>query len=169
MATPVIAAQKTFPVYDHPSYTARQSLQFGKVTGNAATAKFVAYSNMLLYSCSVFVDTAGTSTFSSTISAQSLQLTIISNTNTTGTAIGLTTATWGPYAMGGLQISTSTGTGVAGGFVQFALNTTTGVGGAGGYFVPAGSEVVLTLGADATAVLIPAIDYNLAPLAAVPA
>jgi hypothetical protein len=169
MATPVIAAQKTFPVYDHPSYTTRQSLQFGKVTGNAATAKLVAYSNMWLYSCSVFVDTAGTSTFSSTISAQTLQLTVIVNTNTTGTAIGLTTTTWGPYAMGGLPISTSTGTGIAGGFVQFALNTTTGVAGSGGYYVPAGSEMTVTLGADATAVLVPAIDYQLAPLAPVPA
>ena len=144
-------------------------MQFGKVTGNAATAKFVAYANMLLFSCSVFVDTAGTSTFSSTISAQSLQLTIITNTNTTGTAIGLATTTWGPYAMGGLQLSTSTGTGIAGGFVQFALNTTTGTGGFGGYYVPAGSEVTLTLGADATAVLVPAIDYQLANLASVPA
>jgi hypothetical protein len=169
MATPVIAAQKTFPVYDHPSYTARQSLQAGKVTGNAATAKLVAYSNMFLYACSVFVDTAGTSTFSSTISAQTLQLTVITNTNTTGTAIGLATTTWGPYAMGGLQLSTSTGTGIAGGFVQFALNTTTGVAGSGGYFVPAGSEINILLGADATAVLVPAIDYQLAPLAPVPA
>lgn len=169
MATPVIAAQKTFPVYDHPSYVTRQSLQFGKVTGNAATAKMVAYSNMYLYSCSVFVDTAGTSTYSSTISAQSFQLTVISNTNTTGTAIGLATTTWGPYAMGGLQISTSTGTGVAGGFVQFALNTSTGTGGYGGWYVPAGSEINITLGTDATAVLIPSIDYNLAPLAPVAA
>jgi hypothetical protein len=169
MATPVIAAQKTFPAVDHPSYTARQSLQFGKVTGNAATAKLVAYSNMWLYSCSVFVDTAGTSTFSSTISAQTLQLTVITNTNTTGTAIGLATTTWGPYAMGGLNLSTSTGTGIAGGFVQFALNTTTGTGGYGGWYVPAGSEINITLGADATAVLVPSIDYNLAPYAPVPA
>lgn len=169
MATPVISAQKTFPVYDHPSYTTRQSLQFGKVSGNAATAKMVAYANMWLYSVSTFVDTAGTSTFSSTISAQTLQLTVIINTNTTGTAIGLTTTTWGPYALGGPNVSTSTGTGIAGGFVQFALNTSTGVGGAGGYYVPAGSEIIATLGADATAVLIPAIDYQLAPLAPVPA
>jgi len=169
MATPVNAAQRTFPVYDHPSYTARQSYQVGAVKGNAATAKFVTYANMYLYSCSVFVDTAGTSTYSSTISSQSLQLTIVTNTNTTGTAIGLATATWGPYAMGGLQLSTSTGTGVAGGFVQFALNTSTGTAGYGGYYVPAGSEVIITLGTDATATLVPAIDYTLAPLTPVPA
>lgn len=169
MATPVLAAQKTFPVYDHPSYTTRQSLQAGKVTGNVATAKMVAYSNMFAFSVSVYVDTAGTSTFSSTISSQTLQLTIISNTNTTGTAIGLTTATWGPYAMGGPNVSTSTGTGIAGGFVQFALNTAAGTAGAGGYYVPAGSEFNILLGTDATAVLVPAIDYQLAPLAPVPA
>ena len=169
MATPVIASQKTFPVYDDPSYRVRQSLQFGKVSGNAATAKLAAYANMWAYACSVFVDTAGTSTFSSTISSQTLQLTLIQNTNTTGTAITLTTTTWGPYAMAGLQISTSTGTGVAGGFVQFALNTNTGAAGQGGYYVPQGSEFNVLLGADATAVLVPAIDYNLAPLTNVPA
>ena len=164
MAVPVTPSQKTFPVYDDPSYRVRQSLQFGKVTGNAATAKMVAFTNLYLYSCSVFVDTAGTSTFSSTISAQTLQLTVITNTNTTGTAIGLATTTWGPYAMGGLNLSTATGTGVAGGFVQFALNTTTGIAGQGGWYVPAGSEINITLGADATAVLVPTIDYNIVPL-----
>lgn len=169
MATPVLASQKTFPVYDDPSYRVRQSLQFGVVKGNAATAKLNAYANMWAYSCSVFVDTAGTSTFSSTISAQTLQLTLVQNTNTTGTAITLTTTTWGPYAMAGVQVSTSTGTGLAGAFVQFALNTNTGVSGLGGYYVPAGSEFIVTLGADATASLVPAIDYNLAPLANVPA
>jgi hypothetical protein len=168
MATFTTASQKTFPVYDHPSYTTRQSLQFGKVTGNAATAKLVAYAAMQAFSVSVFVDTAGTSTFSSTISAQTLQLTIITNTNTTGTAVGLATATWGPYSIGGPLVSTSTGTGVAGGFVQFPLNTSTGSGGYGGYYVPAGSEFNITLGADATAVLVPAIDYQLFPLTAVP-
>lgn len=169
MATISSAEQKTFPVYDHPSYTTRQSLQFGKVTGNAATAKMVAYANMFAYAVSVFVDTAGTSTFSSTISSQTLQLTVVVNTNTTGTAVGLTTSTWGPYAIGGPLVSTSTGTGVTGGFVQLALNTSTGVAGNGGYYVPAGSEFIVTLGSDATAVLVPAIDYQLAPLAAVPA
>jgi hypothetical protein len=169
MAAFTISNQKTFPVYDHPSYTSRQSLQFGKVTGNAATAKLVAYAAMVAYSVSVFVDTAGTSTFSSTISAQTLQLTVITNTNTTGTAVNLTTATWGPYAIGGPLVSTSTGTGVAGGFVQFSLNTQTGSGAIGGYYIPAGSEFNVLLGADATAVLVPAIDYNLAPLAGVPA
>jgi hypothetical protein len=169
MATPTLTTYKTFPVFDHPSYTTRQSLQFGKVTGNAATAKLVAFANMWLYSVSTFVDTAGTSTFSSTISAQTLQLTVVTNTNTTGTAVGLTTSTWGPYAMGGPNVSTSTGTGIAGGFVQFALNTTTGTPGYGGYYIPAGSELTITLGADATAVLVPAIDYqiaNLSPVAA---
>jgi hypothetical protein len=169
MATFTIASQKTFPTYDDVSYRARQSLQFGKVTGNAATAKLCAYANLVAYSVSVYVDTAGTSTFSSTISAQSLQLTIITNTNTTGTAVGLATTTWGPYAIGGPLVSTSTGTGVAGGFVQFPLNTNTGAAGQGGYYVPAGSEFNVLLGADATAVLVPAIDYNLSPNTPVPA
>lgn len=169
MATFQASNLKTFPTYGDPSYYTRQSLQFGSVKGNAATAKLVAYANMVAYDVTVLMDTAGTSTFSSTISCQTLQLTIISNTSTATTTVQLTTSTWGAYAIGGSVQSTSTGTGVAGGFVQFALNTSTGTGGLGGYYVPAGSEFVVTLGTDATAVLVPSISYNLAPLASVPA
>jgi len=169
MAAYSVSNLKTFPTYGDAAYSVRQSLQFGKVTGNAATAKLVAYANLQAFACSIFIDTAGTSTFSSTISAQTLQLTVISNTSTTGTTVSLTTATWGPYAIGGAVQSTSTGTGQAGFLVQFALNTSTGTGGFGGYFVPQGSEFNVLLGADATAVLVPSIDYQLAPLAPVPA
>lgn len=168
MATFNFAALKTFPTYSDPSYGVRQSLQAGSVSGNAATQKLNAYANMQCFAVNVVVATAGTSTFSSTISAQTLQLTIISNTSTSSSTVQLTTATWGPYAIGGNILSTSTGTGVAGGFVQFPLNTNTGVGGLGGYFVPAGSTFNYLLGADATAVLVPSIDYQLAPLAPVP-
>jgi hypothetical protein len=167
-ALPALAGTKSWS-YDNPNYLLRQSLQFGKVSGNAATAKLIAYANMQAFAVSIFVDVAGTSTFSSTISAQTFQLTVITNTNTTGTAITLTTTTWGPYAVGGLAISTATGTGLAGAFLQFSLNTSTGTASLGGYFIPQGSEMVVTLGADATAVLVPSIDYQLAVECTVPA
>jgi hypothetical protein len=164
---PVNSEFKTFPVWDSPSYNVRQSLQFGKVSGNAATAKFIAYANMYLYSLQVYVDTLGTSTFSNTLSCNTIQLNVITNTNTSTNSVSLATATWGPYVAAGNQVSTTTGTALIGSLSYIALNTAAGSAGYGGYYVPQGAEIVVTLGADATAVVVPAIDYQLAPLAAV--
>jgi hypothetical protein len=169
MATPAAPSYRTQAVYDHPSYTTRQSLQFGKITGNAATGKFLAFANMIGYQLQVLVDTLGTSTFSSTKSANSVQLTIVINTDTTGTSPALSTATWGPYVAGGNNVSTSTGTAAIGAITYINLNTSTGTGGFGGYYIPQGSEIIVTLGTDATAVVVAALDYTLAPLAPVTA
>lgn len=167
MATPVTPSFKTFPTYGDPNYTTRDSNNLGSIKGNVATSKFATYCNVYLYGCTTIVDTLGTSTFSSTLSCNTLQLTVVVNTNTTGTAVGLTTATWGPYAIGGYGPSTSTGTAVVGGVNYIAFNTNTGLAGQGGYYVPAGSEVIATLGTDATAVIVACIDFQQAPLAAV--
>ena len=167
MTLPITPSFKTLPTYDNVAYNARQSLQFGKVTGNAATAKFVTWANMYLYSLWVYPDVLGTSTFSSTLSCNTIQLTVIVNTSTTTNTPQLATTTWGPYVAAGNQVSTSTGTAAIGAIAYVAINTTTGSGGFGGYYVPAGAEIVLTLGTDATAVVVPAIDYQLAPLAPV--
>jgi hypothetical protein len=167
MTTPVAPNYKTYPTALDPAYNQRQSYQFGKITGNAATAKFVTLANSYLYSCLTLVDTLGTSTFSSTLSANTLQLTVVVNTSTTGTTVALTTATWGPYAIGGPVVSTSTGTAVIGGVNYIAFNTNTGAAALGGYYVPAGSEVIATLGTDATAVIVAGIDFQYAPLAPV--
>jgi hypothetical protein len=170
MAFQTNAAQATKPSYQDPSYTTRQSYTLGKIgPGAASVAKFVTFANMYLYTLTTYIDVLGTSTFSSTLSGNTAQITIIVNTNTTGIAVGLTTTTLGPYPIGGPSIGTSTGTAVLGGVNFIPLNTSTGVGGAGGYFVPAFSEVVVTLGADATNVTYAAVDFQLAPLAPITA
>ena len=166
MATPVIPSFKTFPTYGDPNYTTRDSNSLGQMTGNAAVSKFVTYCNVYLFGCTTIVDTLGTSTFSSTLSCNTLQLTVVVNTSTTAT-VALATSTWGPYAIGGPVVSTSTGTAVVGGVNYIAFNTNTGMAGQGGYYVPAGSEVIATLGADATAKIVAVVDFQQAPLAAV--
>jgi len=171
MATITVPAYKTYPTFADPAYLIRQSVTLGAIKGNAATGKWVTHANMYVYGITTLIDVLGTSTYSSTKSSQSVQVTIIVNTDTTGTTVSLTTATWGPYAVGGPYVSTSTGTAFVGGVNYITLNTNTGAGGAnyGGYYVPAGSEVVITLGTDATADIVTSIDYQLAPLAAVTA
>lgn len=138
-----------------PQYLTRLSIGLGALHGANATLKYAAYTKLLLFNINTFVDTLGTSTFSSTLSANTVQLTVITNTNTTGTAITLTTATFGPFVVGGIALSTSTGTAMAGGFNQFALNSTAG------YVVPSGSELVITGGTDATNTTIVTLDYQL--------
>lgn len=167
MATPVTPSFKTYPTYADPNYTTRDSNSLGSISGNAATAKFVTYCNMFLYGVTTLVDTLGTSTFSSTLSCNSLQMTVIVNTGTSLSSPSLATSTWGPYAIGGPGTSTSTGTAVLGGVNYIAFNTNTGTAGLGGYYVPAGSEVVLTLGSDATAKIVATVDFQQAPLAPV--
>lgn len=165
----------TKPTYSDPAYSVRLSQQLGAIAGNVATAKWITYANSFLYDLQVNIDTLGTSTFTSTSpwgngvgtkSAQTIQLTIVQNTNTTGTAVTLTTTTFGPYTPGGPGTGT---TGLTGGYNTYVINTSTGTGGFGGYYVPAGAEIIATLGTDATAILVAAVTYQLAPLAGITA
>src|SRR5208337_4657811 len=156
------ADQITKPTYSDPSYTTRQSVSLGKIgPGAASVAKYVTFANMYVYTLTTLIDVLGTSTFSSTLSGNTVTITIIVNTNTTGTAVGLTTSTLGPYPIGGPSIGTSTGTAVLGGVNFIPLNTAAGVAGQGGYYVPGGSEIVVTMGTDATNVTYMALDYQL--------
>lgn len=169
MATITQPSWKTYPTWNDTAYNVRQSVTLGAVKGNAATQKWVTHANMYLYTLTTVMDSLGTSTYSSTKSSQSVQITVIVNTDTTGTTVSLTTATWGPYAVGGPNISTSTGTAFLGGVNRIPFNTNSGMGGWGGYYVPQGSEVVITLGTDVTASIVTALDYQLANLAPVTA
>jgi hypothetical protein len=166
VATPVVPSFATRPTYSDPVYLQRQSNNLGAIKGNAATSKFVTLANTFLYGVTTYVDVLGTSTFSSTLSCNTLQMTVLVNTSTSLSTPVLTTTTWGPYAIGGPGVSTSTGTAVLGAVNYIAFNTNTGISGQGGYYVPVGSEVVVTLGADATASIVAAIDFQYAPLAA---
>ena len=156
-------SQKTFPTYADPNYTTRDSQSSGILTGSAATFKWVTYANQYLYSVTTYLDTIGTSTYSSTTSAQTVSLYVVTNTSTT-TTVALTTTTYGPWVAGGVGSVAQ-----AGGVDVNVINTNTGAAGIGGVFVPAYSEVYVQLGTDATAKVTATIDYQLAPLAAVTA
>lgn len=145
---------KVFPTVDHPSYTTRQSVSLGLLSGAAAVGKWVTYAATTLYSATVFVDTIGTSTYTSTTSAQQVSFFAVTDTNTT-TAVSLSTTTWGPYTVG-------VASPVAAGMVSvIAFNTNTGAASIGGVVIPAYSEVYAQTGTDATAKLVVTLDYKI--------
>lgn len=167
-------AQKTFSVYDHPSYTARVGTFNSIMTAGSAgvSGKFVAFANLLLFGLNTYMTVAGTSTYTNTvtgvgtatINGQQLSLIRITNTAAFGATIGLSTSTIGPFLAGG-NFATTTGTGQIGGYNQFALATTAP--GLGGIPINQGDQVFVVSGTDATAVNLISIDYQIQPLAGV--
>jgi hypothetical protein len=151
---------KSFPTYNDPNYIVRDSYDSGLLSGATQVAKYVAHANLYLYGLSTYLDTIGTSTYSSTTSAQTVSVYVVSNTSTT-TTVALTTATYGPYVAGGQGAVAQ-----AGGGNIFSLNTNTGAAGVGGVYVPALSEIYFQSGTDATAKVTARLDYQIAPLAA---
>ena len=158
-------AQKTFPVYDHPSYTVRQSATLYNAAASAVSLqKFVAYTGTFLFSATMVPYAIGTSTYSSTTSAQQISLYVVQNTSTT-TTVSLNTLTYGPYIPGG-----GATLGQVGAPTVVAFNTNVGTAGPfGGLYIPPGAIVYSSSGTDATANIVTVIDYQLAPLAAVTA
>lgn len=162
------------PTFSDPAYGVRLSINANVAAGAAAQGapKFAAHAALLLFSLTGFLVNAGTSTYTNTvtgvgtatINAHQLSVIVITNTATTG-QVATTTATYGPFLIGGTFASGGTGTAAAGGWNQFALNTATGTTGYGGIPVPQGSEVYVVSGTDATASSAVTIDYQLAPLA----
>jgi hypothetical protein len=167
--------QKTFPVYDHPSYTARCGTYNSVMTAGSAgvSAKFVAFANLLLFGLNTQVITAGTSTYTNTvtgvgtniINSQQLNLIRITQTQTQGATIALSTSTVGPFIAAGNFAAGGTGTGQIGGYNQFALNTTAPT--LGGFPINQGDQIYIVSGTDATGVALVSIDYQVQPLAAV--
>ena len=154
---------KTFPTYDDPNYTTRASVESAIMSGNAATFKWVSYCNQFAYSVTALLDTIGTSTYSSTTSAQTVSLYVVTNTSTSST-VALITSTYGPWNVGGTGSPAQ-----AGGVNVNLINTNTGAASIGGVFVPAYSELYFQLGTDATAKVVATYDYQMAPLAPVQA
>lgn len=146
----------TFPTYGDPNYKIRRSVESAAMHGAAATFKWVAYANQQAFSVTTFLDTIGTSTYTSTTSAQTVSLYVVTDTSTTST-VGLTTTTYGPWVAGGTGSPAQ-----AGGWNVNVLSTAMG-----GVLIPAYSEVYFQLGTDATATVVASLDYHLAPLAAV--
>lgn len=164
--------------YDHPSYTARQSFQFGPITagsGGQTVSKFVAHAALQLYGLSAYTTVVGTSTYTYTVggtatvavAAQQLNLIRVFNTASVGSTIALATQTYGPYVQGGNFAAGGTQTNQVGAFGQFQLNTNTGTAGLGGVAINAGDQLFIVSGTDATGVVDVQIDYQITPLAAV--
>jgi len=146
-----------------PSYLSRQDANLGSVTAGSGgqTSKFVAFAALQLFSLTTYLQTLGTSTYTTggtaTASGQQISVITIVNTNTTGTAVSLATTTYGPYLAGGQGLATA----AIGGANQFVLNTNSGTSGYGGIPVPQGALVYCVSGTDATAVTACTIDYQI--------
>ena len=165
--------------YDSPAYIARQTYAYGQNAAGASTnfGKFVAFTNMMVYSVTAALITAGTSTTTAwngtatgtAINGDSFSVIHVFN----GTAV--TTATHGPFALANGAAGTNTTT--AGQFVNVALSGTGTSGNVqagtntapGGILVNAGDTIHVLRGTDATAVAAYAIEYGVAPLANVTA
>lgn len=167
-------AQKTFPVYDHPAYNVRGTFNSVMAAGSGGVSgKFVAHANLLLFGLNAQLTTAGTSTYTNTvtgvgtatINGQQLNLIRITNTASFGATIALSTSTIGPFLAGGNFASGGTGTAQVGGYNQFALNTSAPT--LGGIPINQGDQIFVVSGTDATAVSLVSIDYQIQPLAAV--
>jgi hypothetical protein len=165
----------TRPTYNDPAYLSRLSYNFGPLTAGSGgvTTKFVTAAAIQAFSLSCYMITAGTSTYTNTVTgvgtsvidAQQVNLIVVTNTATAGATAALSTTTYGPFLAGGLYASGGTGTGQIGGINQYALNTATGTTGYGGIPIAAQSLIYIVSGTDATAVTNVSMDYQLAPLA----
>jgi hypothetical protein len=180
MVTQIASTLKSMG-YDHPSYTARQAVQFVRPAGaNGLSNKYVAHANLIVYAATVYTQAVGnaTSSFtytgvngSATVAALSDQLTLVVVTNTaaSGTTVGLATTSYGPWAVTGNFISSGTYTNQVGQNQQIQINTNSGTAGLGGVLIPEGSMFYIQGGTDTGAIESVTVDYNIQPLAAVPA
>jgi hypothetical protein len=166
--------------YDNPSYTSRQSLEFGPITAGSAgqtVSKFVAHANLQAYSLCTYTTVAGTSTYTYTaggtgtvaVAATQLSLIVVTNTASSGSTVALATTTYGPYTVGGNFFAGGTQTNQIGQYSEFQLNTNTGTAGLGGVVIPQGSQMYIVNGTDATAVEDIAVTYQIQPLASIAA
>lgn len=163
--------------FQDPTYTARGAFAFGAITAGSGgvTSKFVTHAALLLMSLNTWQQTAGTSTYTNTvtgvgtsvINGQQLSLIIIQNTAAAGATAALSTSTIGPFLAGGGFVGGGTGTGQVGGINQFALNTASGTSGYGGIPVAQNAQLFIVSGTDATAVNQVTIDYMIQPGAGV--
>lgn len=163
------------PTFQDPSYQTRQSFNtvLNAGSGQTSTVKFVAHAALTIFSLSTFMATAGTSTYTNTvtgvgtsiINADTAAVIVITNANAFSTSsASLSTATYGPFVVGG-NFSSGNGTQTAqvGGLNQYAINTTTGTQGYGGIPVSQGGYMYVVSGTDATATYVAEIDYQITP------
>jgi hypothetical protein len=191
--------------YDQPNALTRVSIQQGVTAAGSAglpgaPAKFIAWTNMILWGVSFSTAVAGTSTY--TVNGTQLNpaygaaLVYITNTNTTGTAVAMTTQTVANFAIiAGTALNTvaqpniigyspniangasgpyacntlgGTNTTMAWGTQTFtALNNPMGAAGIGGLPLNIGDQVYVQNGTDATATFIATLHLSIAPVVGV--
>lgn len=167
--------------YDNPAYVTRQGIFLLRAAGaNGVSAKYTAHANLILYALSYNTIAVGNATSSYTFTGQNgsatvaavsdqVSLIVVSTvSNTVGTFSG-STATYGPYAITGQYLASGTYTNQVGQVGQIQLNTNSGTAGLGGIVVPQGSLFYIQGGTDTAASEAITVDYNIQPLAAVPA
>jgi len=170
--------------YDHPSYTARQAIFLQRAAAaNGTSAKYTAHANLLATALSISTIAVGAATSSytftgangtATVAALSDQLSlIVTQPTSTGTgSIVLSTTTYGPITVGagaGGFLNSGTYTNQIGQVMQVQLNTSTGTAGLGGVTIPQGAMFYIQGGTDTGASEAITLDYQVLPLAAVPA
>jgi len=190
-------------MYDNPSAVTRQVFDCGVTAAGSggvspAGQKFVAWTKLIVWGVTFGTVAAGTSTYTvagtATSPATQLSALYITNTNTTGTAVGLGTNTVGPFTVGGTAAPGTNvsvggfGGGVAGGWQgPYALNTLGGTNttqawgtqtftasnqgppgapgiGLGGLLMNEGDVISFVNGTDATATTRCLVQYSVAPV-----
>lgn len=181
--------------YDNAAYLARQMIPLGVTAAGAAaaTSKFIAFANLLIFSITATLTTVGTSTYTgwngtatvTAVGAETFSVIRVFNTAAAGAAPVLGTATYGPF-VASLYNGTATGTQTNSANPGFTVNVTlsgtaTGTGtttgqmqagsaaAIGGFPVNQGDQLFVVQGTDATAVANYALEYAIAPLANVSA
>ena len=165
--------------YDNAAYIARGAYTSITTAGSGGVSgKFVAHSNLLLFSLSAFTTVASTSTYTATqyynylgsstsasvhVNASQVSLIRITNTATAGIAPALSTSTIGPFYVDTL-FANGTATGQIGAICQVALNTSTGSAGLNGLAINQGDQIYIVNGTDASSVNLVTIDWQVAPL-----
>ena len=166
--------------YDNAAYIARGAYTSLTTAGSGGVSgKFVAHSNLLLFSLSAFTTVASTSTYTATqyynyggstntsatvhVNASQLSLIRITNTAAAGVAPALSTSTIGPFYVDTLYAN-GTATGQIGSTAQVALNTSTGSAGLNGLAINQGDQIYIVNGTDASSVNLVTIDWQVTPL-----
>jgi len=148
-------------MYDHPAYIVRACETFAANTAGAAseTAKFVAFTNMHVFSINATTFVHGTSTYTAWNGTATVTTTGTGDSISGIKVSGTTTSTYGPYALSAVN----------GGFSRIQISGT-GIGSStadGGVALAAGDTFHLVRGSDATAVEVTAIEYAIDPLASI--
>lgn len=143
--------------YDHPAYTARYVHQPSAAAAGASKVydKFCAFTAMHAYSIGVNTVTAGTSTYTAWNGTATVTTTGTGDTITGYKLSGTTTSTYGPFAndaaVGSFRRIQISGTGAGSSTAD------------GGVALAQGDLFWVQRGTDATAVVVPVVEFTIDP------